>query len=46
MKALADQGSEAGRTTPGDFSAFIDSEHSRWKELAEESCVRGVSGPL
>jgi tripartite-type tricarboxylate transporter receptor subunit TctC len=46
MKALAGQGSEAGRTSPQEFSEFIDAERSRWEKLAIESGVLGVSGPL
>jgi tripartite-type tricarboxylate transporter receptor subunit TctC len=42
MTAVADQGSEAGRTSPEEFSEFIDAERSRWKKLATESGVRRV----
>ncbi len=46
MKAMADQGSELGRTSPQEFSDFIDAERSRWKALATESGVPSVPGPL
>jgi tripartite-type tricarboxylate transporter receptor subunit TctC len=45
MKAIADQGGEAGRTSSQEFSDFIDSERSRWKKLVAESGVPSVSGP-
>jgi tripartite-type tricarboxylate transporter receptor subunit TctC len=45
MKAIADQGSEPGRTSPREFSDFIDSERGRWKKLATESGVRGDAAP-
>ncbi len=41
-KAIADQGSEPGRTSPKEFSDFIDSERARWKNLARESGVPSV----
>jgi tripartite-type tricarboxylate transporter receptor subunit TctC len=46
MKAMADQGSEPGRTTPQEFADFIAVERSRWKRLATESGVPSVLGPL
>jgi tripartite-type tricarboxylate transporter receptor subunit TctC len=43
MKAIADQGSEPGRTSPQEFSDFMDSERSRWRKLATESGAPIVS---
>ncbi len=45
MKAIEDQGSELGRTSPQEFSDFIEAERSRWKLLATESGVASVLGP-
>jgi tripartite-type tricarboxylate transporter receptor subunit TctC len=44
MKAIADQGGELGRTSPQEFSDFLDAERSRWKRLATESGVPSVPG--
>jgi tripartite-type tricarboxylate transporter receptor subunit TctC len=45
-KAMADQGSDAGQTSPEAFSTFVEAERSRWRTLATETGVRGVSRPL
>ncbi len=45
-KAIADEGGELGRTSPQEFSDFIDAERSRWKQLATESGVSSVPRPL
>jgi tripartite-type tricarboxylate transporter receptor subunit TctC len=41
-QALAEQGSLPGRTSPQEFSDFIDAERARWRELAIESDVPRV----
>ncbi|MGD0529983.1 MAG: tripartite tricarboxylate transporter substrate binding protein [Polyangiaceae bacterium] len=45
-KAMADQGSEPGCTSPEGFAELLRSERARWKRLVAESGVATVRGPI
>jgi tripartite-type tricarboxylate transporter receptor subunit TctC len=42
QREIADEGGEAGSTTPEGFTAFLQSERLRWSGLATESGIRKV----
>jgi tripartite-type tricarboxylate transporter receptor subunit TctC len=41
-KEIADEGGEAGATTPEDFTAFLQAERKHWSELVSESGIPKV----
>jgi tripartite-type tricarboxylate transporter receptor subunit TctC len=41
-REIADEGGEAGATTPADFSAFLRTERKRWSALVNESGIPKV----
>jgi tripartite-type tricarboxylate transporter receptor subunit TctC len=41
-KEVADEGGEAGATTPRDFTAFMQAERKHWSDLVNESGVPKV----
>jgi hypothetical protein len=43
MTEIAEEGGQAGATTPQSFAGFIKSERRRWKALVRESGVSRVS---
>jgi tripartite-type tricarboxylate transporter receptor subunit TctC len=42
-KEIADEGGEAGDTTPEEFTAFIRTERTRWSALVDESGIAMVA---
>jgi tripartite-type tricarboxylate transporter receptor subunit TctC len=42
-KEIADEGGEAGATTPGDFAAFLQAERKHWSALVNESGIPRVA---
>jgi tripartite-type tricarboxylate transporter receptor subunit TctC len=45
-KEIADEGGEAGSTTPDAFTAFLRAERTRWSVLVDESGVPKVAAAL
>ena len=42
-KEIADEGGEAGSTTSDDFTAFLQTERTRWSALVDESGIPKVA---
>jgi tripartite-type tricarboxylate transporter receptor subunit TctC len=45
-KEIADEGGEAGSTTPDAFTAFMRAERARWSALVDESGIPKVAATL
>jgi tripartite-type tricarboxylate transporter receptor subunit TctC len=45
-KEIAHEGGQSGRTSPEQFADYIRNERAKWRNLAIETGVRNISGPM